>query len=395
MYDRDLDADVDPAEIADMVSAHPAIARAMVNLHRRYRITTAQLAEATEDQFNLNTGGSGSGSITMPHEEVRDYFYQRQNYLDELDTAAEDLTARDADAPRRPGHRIVPAGSPRHTGCASSGASTSATRCCTAIINRRHWRSPPTCQPGQRDLQDGGRAGISRSRRPDRHAGGRRQVHQRRVPTTGPPGIRQLFRRGHGVAVPSSSTTSARTSATTSSGLSAFYQVSYETICHRLSTMQRPSVRGVPFSFVRVDRAGNMSKRQSATGLSTFSSAGREPAPLWNVYETFAHPGKDLGADRADARRAQLHVGGTYGRAARAPVRPARQDLRDRAGLRSAPCQSAGVRPRTGPVLGQRHPDRFGLPGLRAGQLPAAGLPRRSAGPSTSTSTEARCRPTW
>ena len=92
--DRDLGLDVDMTEVAEMVGTHPAIARAMVNLHRRYRITTAQLAEATEDRFNLNTGGSGSGSITMPHEEVRDFFYQRQNYLHELDTAAEDLTVR-------------------------------------------------------------------------------------------------------------------------------------------------------------------------------------------------------------------------------------------------------------------------------------------------------------
>ena len=87
--DRDLDIDVDPAEIADIVNAHPTLARAMVNLHRRYQITTTQLAAATEDRFS---DGSGSGSITMPHEEVRDYFYQRQNYLHELDTAAEDLT---------------------------------------------------------------------------------------------------------------------------------------------------------------------------------------------------------------------------------------------------------------------------------------------------------------
>ena len=63
----------------------------MVNLHRRYRLTTTQLAAATEDRYS---DGSGSGSITMPHEEVRDYFYQRQNYLHELDTAAEDLTIR-------------------------------------------------------------------------------------------------------------------------------------------------------------------------------------------------------------------------------------------------------------------------------------------------------------
>ena len=90
--DRDLEvADIDLAEVADMVSAHPGLARAMVNLHRRYRLTTTQLAAATEDRYS---DGSGSGSITMPHEEVRDYFYQRQNYLHELDTAAEELTVR-------------------------------------------------------------------------------------------------------------------------------------------------------------------------------------------------------------------------------------------------------------------------------------------------------------
>ena len=74
--------------------------------------------------------------------------------------------------------------------------------------------------------------------------------------------------------------------------LSAFYSVSYETIGHRLSTLQRPSMRGVPLSFVRVDRAGNMSKRQSATGFHFSSSGGT--CPLWNVYETFANPGKIL-----------------------------------------------------------------------------------------------------
>src|SRR5690606_28471329 len=67
------------------------LARAMVNLHRRYRLATTQLAAATEDRYS---DGSGSGAITMPHEEVRDYFYERQNYLHELDTAAEDLTSR-------------------------------------------------------------------------------------------------------------------------------------------------------------------------------------------------------------------------------------------------------------------------------------------------------------
>ena len=46
----------------------------------------------------------------------------------------------------------------------------------------------------------------------------------------------------------------------------------------------------MPFSFVRVDRAGNMSKRQSATGFPFSRSGGT--CPLWNVYEAFNAPGR-------------------------------------------------------------------------------------------------------
>ncbi|GAB3741828.1 hypothetical protein GCM10027598_72940 [Amycolatopsis oliviviridis] len=68
------------------------------------------------------------------------------------------------------------------------------------------------------------------------------------------------------------------------------FGVGFETICHRLSTLQRPGTRGVPFSFVRVDRAGNISKRQSATGFH-FSRVGGS-CPLWIVYEAFGAPGR-------------------------------------------------------------------------------------------------------
>ncbi|MDQ1846754.1 short-chain fatty acyl-CoA regulator family protein [Gemmobacter fulvus] len=70
------------------------------------------------------------------------------------------------------------------------------------------------------------------------------------------------------------------------------FGVGFETICHRLSTLQRPDARGVPFFFVRVDRAGNISKRQSATDFH-FSRIGGT-CPLWNVYEAFARPGEIL-----------------------------------------------------------------------------------------------------
>ena len=70
------------------------------------------------------------------------------------------------------------------------------------------------------------------------------------------------------------------------------FGVGFETVCHRLSTLQRPGAPGVPFFFVRVDRAGNISKRQSATHFHVSRVGGT--CPLWNVYEAFAQPGRIL-----------------------------------------------------------------------------------------------------
>ena len=288
MVDRDLDAGVDPTEVAQMVSDHPAIARAVVNLHRRYRITTAQLAEATEDRF---TDGSGSGSITMPHEEVRDYFYQRQNYLHELDTAAEDLTVR---------MRM-------HRGDLAGELSRRLTEVHGVHIIRRIDLGDTVLHryhPGSKTLE------IST------HLSSGQQVFRMAaelaylevgdlIDTMVTDGkftseeSRRLARLGMANCFAAAAVLQYKQFHDVSENfnydierLSAFYQVSYETVCHRLSTLQRPSMRGVPFSFVRVDKAGNMSKRQSATGFHFSSSGGT--CPLWNVYETFSNPGKIL-----------------------------------------------------------------------------------------------------
>jgi hypothetical protein len=75
-------------------------------------------------------------------------------------------------------------------------------------------------------------------------------------------------------------------------GLCGFYGNSFEQVCHRLSTLQRPGNKGVPFYFVRVDIAGNISKRQSATSFHFARLGG--VCPLWNVHEAFSSPGKIL-----------------------------------------------------------------------------------------------------
>ena len=68
------------------------------------------------------------------------------------------------------------------------------------------------------------------------------------------------------------------------------FGMGFDTICHRLSTLQRPQQRGVPFIFVRTDNAGDISKRQSATAFH-FSRVGGS-CPLWVVHDAFAQPGR-------------------------------------------------------------------------------------------------------
>ena len=72
--------------------------------------------------------------------------------------------------------------------------------------------------------------------------------------------------------------------------MAARFGVSYEQTCHRLSTLQRPGARGVPFFFLRVDPAGNVSKRFSAAGFPFARYGGS--CPRWVVHTAFAQPGE-------------------------------------------------------------------------------------------------------
>jgi predicted transcriptional regulator/transcriptional regulator with XRE-family HTH domain len=68
------------------------------------------------------------------------------------------------------------------------------------------------------------------------------------------------------------------------------YETSFEQICHRLTTMRRPGAAGVPFHFVRVDIAGNISKRFSGTGIRFARFSGS--CPRWDVHAAFLTPGR-------------------------------------------------------------------------------------------------------
>jgi len=66
------------------------------------------------------------------------------------------------------------------------------------------------------------------------------------------------------------------------------FQVSFEQVCHRLTTLQKPGSRAVPFHMMRVDIAGNISKRFSASGIAISRYSGA--CPRLNIYSAFTTP---------------------------------------------------------------------------------------------------------
>ncbi len=70
------------------------------------------------------------------------------------------------------------------------------------------------------------------------------------------------------------------------------FGASIEQVAQRLSTLQRPNHKGVPFFFVRVDQSGTITKRHSATKLQFARYGGA--CPLWNVHAAFETPGRFL-----------------------------------------------------------------------------------------------------
>jgi predicted transcriptional regulator/transcriptional regulator with XRE-family HTH domain len=96
--------------------------------------------------------------------------------------------------------------------------------------------------------------------------------------------------------------------------LSRAFGVSFEQACHRLSTLQRPGARGIPFFFCRVDMAGNITKRHSATRLQFARFGGA--CPLWVVHEAVAIP------DRIQVQLGETPDGVRYVSMARGLVKP-------------------------------------------------------------------------
>ncbi|WP_406365675.1 short-chain fatty acyl-CoA regulator family protein [Streptomyces sp. NBC_01546] len=272
-------ARVSPSDLADLATRMPAVAHVLLDLGRRGQLLAERLAGAAD-------GRDGTvGSPRSPHEEIREFFYRRQNYLHETDLAAEAL-AREVGI--RPGD-VVRALSARLGDRHGVRLAADSDRLHRYDARSRVLHVSSRLRPGQQAFRMATQVALLEyGEELDRLAA-------EDFPPDSP--AHALARIGIANYFAAALILPYRAFHTATEEfrydierLTDHFGLGYETVCHRLSTLQRPRLRGVPFSFVRVDRAGNMSKRQSATGFH-FSRAGGT-CPLWNVYEAFAAPGR-------------------------------------------------------------------------------------------------------
>ena len=277
------------AELKLAAATTPDLARQFLALHRAYRSLDQRLKMLDE---SLALHAPEAAEALLPYEEVRDFFHYRNNYVDELDRAAESL-AEDLDVGlgAAPAALLETALADRHDvrivrHSAPSGdllrQYDPGTRTLTlerdlpeptrsfqlaVQLAELSFAEPITGILATSGLKSKSAVDVARVGLANYAAGALLMPYRQfaAAATEVRHDIEQLQRR---------------------------YGASFEQVCHRLSTLQRPGARGVPFYFVRVDLAGNITKRHSATRFQFARYGGA--CPLWNVHEAFGQPGRIL-----------------------------------------------------------------------------------------------------
>ncbi|RID93803.1 XRE family transcriptional regulator [Gemmobacter lutimaris] len=269
------------ADLRLAASNAPALARAFLDLHRAYRQTHERLASLDEA-----LGREDAALRPSPWEEVRDFFHYCDNYLDAIDRAAEhyampagirkdplfvatdtlskagvELHFSDSSTLRHydaKGHRLEISG--RASGPTQrfqllyQVALTTQNDLLEATLDLARFATP--------EARDIAKIGLAN------YFAGAALLPYRAFQAAAMEERHDLER------------------------LSDLFGASVEQVSHRLSTLQRPGAKGIPFFFVRVDQAGTITKRHSATRLQFARFGGA--CPLWNVHRAFETPGRFL-----------------------------------------------------------------------------------------------------
>ncbi|MFT8896475.1 MAG: short-chain fatty acyl-CoA regulator family protein [Acetobacter sp.] len=323
-------ASLRPVELQAAVRGAPALADRFVTLYRAYRTIIRERNDAENAQYNKLLSGEGlaapqidtSGTPVVaeqvttvsPYESVGDWVQRERNYFDEIDCAAEDLyeildfseglLAANLERYLRDHHgvKILTDSSldsrsviwrfdkrGRRLLMADGVPSESSVFYMAQVVGRLGYgrlldRAVKRSGLTSSDARDLAHVGMS-----NYFAGALLLPYTR-------------FRQ------------SARTKSHDLDQLQRQFGVSFEQVCHRLSTLQRPGQEGLPFYFIKTDIAGNILKSYSATRFNMPRFGGL--CSLWNVFRAFATPGElQVQVSRTTDDAVFLNVARTVGHA--------------------------------------------------------------------------------
>ncbi|ADM09054.1 putative transcriptional regulator [Parvularcula bermudensis HTCC2503] len=265
------DLDVTPGDQADLAAGNPAMAEAMLRLFTAYREGQLALADRKAE---------GSEN---PVDDARAFLSARRNYFPVLDERAERLARAASEAGGLAGYlasaygikvRSLPGDvmgqalrrlDPHRGELALSDTLDVATRSFQVALTLAY-----------RDLDAPIEAALDEGQM---RAEAARRLARRALANYGAAAIlmpyTEMFRH-------------AEKSGYDVEALARHFGVSFEQAAHRLTTLRKPGAEGVPFFFIRVDKAGNVSKRLDGGGFPFARHAGS--CPLWSLHDSFRTP---------------------------------------------------------------------------------------------------------
>lgn len=287
---RDANADplfgdaLDPGQLTRFSDQQPALAERFIALHEAYR-RAGQRLEMIDEALSSASGTSAR----LPWEEVRDWFHFANNYVDSLDRAAEALGNTLAGQALSPSSAAIEGHLRDALSISLVYSRLAGLRFFDAEMG--HLTIDPAQPVESRRFQlayQFAALALKDEITAVIETAGLRNAASRQLLFVGlcnyaagallMPYVR--FRN------------EARAVRHDIDRLAQAFGCSFEQACHRLSTLQRADMRGVPFYFCRVDMAGNITKRHSATRLQFARFGGA--CPLWIVHEAVAIPDRIL-----------------------------------------------------------------------------------------------------
>ncbi len=282
--------DVKDADLRDLLANTPSVARSLIDLYRKYR-STREDAQTMAARLSDGETLFGLETARLPAEEVSDALQEQGNHFPELEGAADALRAR-AGLSEIQGGRFS-----RLAEALDRDANTTVRIVPSQELGgavRRHL--PETRElllsealpPSSLTFQLAHQAGLLLARDAIDALARRTGFESRDSARLYRVALANYF--ASAVLMPYRAfLEAAREFRYDVELLEHRFRSSFEQTCHRLTTLNDPADAGIPFHLVRVDIAGNISKRFSGSGIPFARYSGA--CPLWSVHAAFLTPG--------------------------------------------------------------------------------------------------------